>query len=57
MDLKQRFTEDKNIKKTIQKAQQMLDSLPKGKQRSKLLRKIIKLKLNDRTNGFIKRKT
>mgnify|MGYP001062170873 CR=1 FL=1 len=50
MDLKQRFTEDKNIKKTIQKAQQMLDSLPKGKQRSKLLRKIIKLKLNDRTN-------
>jgi hypothetical protein len=39
-----------NIKKTIQKAQQMLDKLPKGNKRSKLLKKIIKLKLNDRTN-------
>ena len=37
-------------KKTIQKAQQMLDKLPKGKKRSSLLKKIIKLKLNDRTN-------
>jgi len=36
-------------KKLIQKAQQMLDSLPKGKQRSKLFKKIIKLKLNDTT--------
>ncbi len=50
MDLKQKFTEGKNIKKTIQKAQQMLDSLPKGKQKTSLLKKIIKLKLNDRTN-------
>jgi cytochrome c-type biogenesis protein CcmH/NrfG len=50
MDLKQRFTEGKNIKKTIQKLQQMIDLLPKGKQRSTLLKKIIKLKLNDRTN-------
>ena len=39
-----------NIKKTIQKAQQMIDKLPKGKKRSRLLKKIIKLKLNDRTN-------
>ena len=39
-----------NLKKTIQKAQQMLDELPKGKKKSKLLKKIIKLKLSDRTN-------
>jgi hypothetical protein len=39
-----------NIKKTIQKAQQMLDKLPKGKKKSKLLKKILKLKSNDRPN-------
>ncbi len=39
-----------NIKKTIQKAQQMLDKLPKGDKKKQLFQKIIKLKLNDRTN-------
>ena len=39
-----------NIKKTIQKAQQMLDKLPKGDKKSQLFKKILKLKSNDRAN-------
>lgn len=39
-----------NIKQTIQKAQQMLDKLPKGDKRKELFQKILKLKSNDRTN-------
>ena len=39
-----------NIKKTIQKAQQMLDKLPKCDKKTQLLKKILKLKSNDRPN-------
>lgn len=33
-------------KKLIQKLQQLLDKLPKGKEKSLLIRRILKLKLN-----------
>ncbi len=37
-------------KKLIQKAQQMLDTVTSKEKRNKIFKKIIKLKLNDRTS-------
>lgn len=37
-------------KKLIQKAQQMLDTVTSKEKRNKILKKIIKLKLNDRAS-------